>query len=252
MHRVNKAVWTTKRLHVDPPRLRPLFATIEMPVEILRQIPEDATVELSNVVRQYKQCEQVWQDWACAGHIRQENLIDSFGFNYLIKLFEQRCANTDNLPVPETVILSLVGTIEGRRRARDVYSKYGIPDTGRHDHPIVKLEEIYKLATTSQSATKPRTSNDVELVAETNDPGNVSSSLPPDDESDIQRNDVKLSITIDSGISENNSAQLSVLPGLLMDEIIKCIEEVEERWNIFFRPGRPGNLVSTALGMYPC
>jgi hypothetical protein len=219
-----------------------------MPVETLRQVPDDAKAELSDVIWQYKQRTKVWEDWAAEWHIIRERIIDSFPFNYLIKLFKQRCANTPS--IPETVVLSLKDTIEGRKRAKDVYDENEIPDTARHDYPIRELEEIYKLATSSQSVLQLGISDDVKPTTVTNDPGDTSSNLRPDGGSDIRCIIAQLSIAPESSISENNSPELSALPGLLMDEIIKCLDEVEERWNIFFRASRPGNLVSTALGMY--
>ena len=193
----------------------------------------DTKIILSDVVRRYKQAEEEWQEWAAEWHLSHENLIETFQFNYLIGLFKQRLADTRT--VPETVILSLKDTIEGRQRAKNMYRENGILDTGNHDHPIGRLEEIYHLATSYQSASRSGSVDSKASVA-ANDLESVSVNL--------QR------VTI--ATPENDASTVSALPGLLMDEIIKCLADVEERWSNFFAPRHPETLVSAALGMSRC
>lgn len=90
---------------------------------------------------------------------------------------------------------------------------------------------------------RPGTSDNAKLTVATNYLDEISGGLQPDAVSDMQ-----LTIASESGRSENNAPELSALPGLLMDEIIKCLGEVGEHWDTFFRPSRPENLVSAALG----
>jgi hypothetical protein len=204
-----------------------------MPVEILRQIPDDVKVELSTIVRRYKQRDQEWQEWAAAWHIPQENVIDSFPPDYLITLFERRSAETHS--IPDSITLSLKDVIDGRWRAKEVYDKHDIRDSGRHTECIRRMEELYEFAISLQSASESESPNISKPEAVANDLGSLAISLQQDHDSDKPLID--------------NPTELSALPGLLMNEILKCLEEVGEGWKRFFRPERPGgNLVSMALG----
>lgn len=110
------------------------------------------------------------------------------------------------------------------------------------------MKEIYKFATRLLSASKSQSPEISKLEAIANEIGAVS--LQQDCGSDNLGTTTKPSIAIDSTAQENDRAELSALPGLLMHEILKCIEHIDEVWKLFFRPGRPGNLVSTSLGTH--
>ena len=131
--------------------------------------------------------------------------------------------------------MSLKDVIDGRRRAKEVYDNHEIPDSGRHTECIWRMEELYEFAISLQSVSESESPNISKPEAVANDLGSLAISLHDSDKPLITQND--------------DPTELSALPGILMDEILKCLNEVGEGWKRFFRPERlGGNLVSMALG----
>jgi hypothetical protein len=129
--------------------------------------------------------------------------------------------------------------IDSRQRAKEVYDNHDIRDSSRHTKCIRRIEELYEFAISLQSASESESPNFSKPKAVANDLGSLAISFQQDHDSNkplIAQN--------------NNPTELSTLLGLLMNEILKCLEEVGEGWKQFFRPKRlGGNLVSIALGI---
>ena len=97
------------------------------------------------------------------------------------------------------------------------------------------MEELYEFATSLQSASESEPPKISKPEAVANDLGLLAISLHDSDKQLI--------------VQDDDPNELSVLLGFLMNEILKCLEEVGEGWKRLFRPERlGGNLVSMALG----
>lgn len=195
--------------------------------------------EIPSVVEGYKESEQRWKGWAAAKHGRYE---ERSPLNFLSALFKRR-AERDIIPEP--VVLSLRAAIDGRRRAKEVYDRLGIRDSGRHQYPIQLMENLYDLATRPMTASASGSPNSPMVDAVANDLHALDISMQQHASEELDALVESLSM-IEPRAQDVGPTELSALPGLLMGEILKCVEEVDKVWKQFFHTPL-WDLVSAAL-----
>lgn len=198
--------------------------------------------EIPSVVEGYKESEQRWKGWAAAKHGRYE---ERSPLNFLSALFKRR-AERDIIPEP--VVLSLRAAIDGRRRAKEVYDRLGIRDSGRHQYPIQLMENLYDLATRPMTASASGSPNSPMVDAVANDLHALDISMQQHASEELDALVESLSM-IEPRAQDVGPTELSALPGLLMGEILKCVEEVDKVWKQFFHTPL-WDLVSAALGTH--